>query len=186
MDMAKTTPKNKQTQQLKVDPTRPFYAAVGSVDIAVAAARTGLTDVQSRLSRVDLEPKVLAEQGRTLVITRVDALQKQAKTLPARAEAKFSEYVAELGETVEDLNVQYADLATRGRQLVGRIRRQQATQELKAETRKTVSKAKTTTSQTRKTADTAKRSAKATRTSAQKTAASATKATRAAAAKTGN
>ena len=184
--MAKNTPKSKQTQLIKVDVTRPFYAAVGSVDIAVAAARTGLTDVQSRLSRVDLEPKTLAEQGRTLVITRADALQKQAKTLPARAEVKLNEYVAELGETVEDLNVQYADLATRGRQLVGRIRRQQATQELQAETRKTVTKAKTTTSQAKKTAGTAKRSAKATGTSAQKTAAAATKATRDAASKTGN
>jgi heparin binding hemagglutinin HbhA len=184
--MAKNTPKSKQTQQLKVDPTRPFYAAVGSVDIAVAAARTGLTDVQSRLSRVDLEPKALAEQGRTLVITRVDALQKQAKTLPARAEAKLTEYVSELGETVDDLNVQYADLATRGRQLVNRIRRQQATQELEAESRKTVTKAKTTTTQAKKTAGAAKRSAKATGTSAQKTAAAATKATRDAASKTGN
>jgi heparin binding hemagglutinin HbhA len=184
--MAKNSPKNKSSQQIKVDPIRPFYAAVGSVDIAVAAARTGLTDVQTRLSRVDLEPKAIAEQGRTLVITRVDALQKQAKTLPARAEAKLNEYVAELGETVEDLNVQYADLATRGRKLVGRIRRQQATQDLKAETRKTATKAKTTTSQAKKTASTAKRSAKATGTSAQKTAATATKATRDAASKTGN
>jgi heparin binding hemagglutinin HbhA len=184
--MAKNSPKNKSSQQIKVDPTSPFYAAVGSVDIAVAAARTGLTDVQTRLSRVDLEPKAIAEQGRTLVITRVDALQKQAKTLPARAEAKLNEYVAELGETVEDLNVQYADLATRGRKLVGRIRRQQATQDLKAETRKTVTKAKTTTSQAKKTAGTAKRSAKATGTSAQNTAGAATKATRDAASKTGN
>jgi heparin binding hemagglutinin HbhA len=176
----------KRTQQTKVDPTRPFYAAVGSVDLAVAAARSGLTDVQTRLSRVDVEPKALAEQGRTLVITRVDALQKQAKTLPARAEAKLNEYVAELGETVEDLNVQYVDLASRGRRLVGRIRRQQSTQELQAETRKTVTKAKTTTTQAKKAAGTAKRSAKATGTSAQKTAAAATKATQDAAAKTGN
>jgi heparin binding hemagglutinin HbhA len=178
--------KTKRTQQIKVDPTRPFYAAVGSVDIAVAAARNGLTDVQTRLSRVDLEPKALAEQGRTLVITRVDALQKQAKTLPARAEAKLNEYVAELGETVDDLNVQYVDLASRGRRLVGRIRRQQSTQELQAETRKTVTKAKTTTTQAKKAAGTAKRSVKATGTSAQKTAAAATKATQDAAAKTGN
>jgi heparin binding hemagglutinin HbhA len=185
--MAKTTPKNTpKNQQFKVDATRPFYAAVGSVDIAVSAARTGLTDVQSRLSRVDIEPKALAEQGRTLVVTGVDVLQRQAKTLPARAEAKLNEYVAELGETVEDLNVQYADLATRGRQLVGRIRRQQATQELETETRKTVTKAKTTTTQAKRTAGTAKRSAKATGTSAQKTAAAATKAARDAASKTGN
>jgi heparin binding hemagglutinin HbhA len=178
--------KAKRSQQIKVDPTRPFYAAVGSVDIAVAAARTSLTDVQTRLSRVELEPKALAGQGRTIVVTRVDALQKQAKTLPARAEAKLNEYVADLGETVEDLNEQYTDLAARGRQLVARIRRQQATQELKAEARKTTTRAKTTTTQAKKAAGTAKRSAKATGTSAQKTAAAATKATQDAAAKTGN
>jgi heparin binding hemagglutinin HbhA len=178
--------KTKRTQQIKVDPTRPFYAAVGSVDIAVAAARTGITDVQTRLSRVDLEPKALADQGRTLVATRVDALQKHARTLPARAEAKLNEYVADFGGTVDDLNGQYVDLAARGRNLVGRIRRQKATQELQAETRSTVTRAKTTTSQAKKAAGTAKRSAKATGTSAQKTAAAAAKATQDAAAKTGN
>jgi hypothetical protein len=39
----------KRSQQIKVDPTRPFYAAVGTFDIAVAAARSSLTDVQTRL-----------------------------------------------------------------------------------------------------------------------------------------
>jgi chromosome segregation ATPase len=175
----------KRSQQIKVDPTRPFYAAVGTFDIAVAAARSSLTDVQTRLSRVDLEPKALADQGRT-VVTRVDALQKQAKTLPSRAEAKLNEYVADLGETVDELNGQYVDLAARGRKLVNRIRRQQATQDLQVETRKTVTKAKTTTTQAKKAAGTAKRSAKATGSSARKTAATATKATQDAAAKTGN
>jgi hypothetical protein len=178
--------KTKRSQQIKVDPTRPFYAAVGSVDIAVAAARTGLSDVQTRLARVDLEPKILAGQGRTLVLTGVDALQKQAKTLPARAEAKLNEYVSDLGETVDDLNGQYVDLAARGRKLVARIRRQQSTQELRGEARSTVTKAKTSTTQAKKAAGTAKRSAKATGTSARKTAAAATKATQDAAAKTGN
>jgi heparin binding hemagglutinin HbhA len=176
----------KRSQQIKVDPTRPFYAAVGTFDITVAAARSSLTDVQTRLSRVDLEPKALADQGRTIVVTRVDALQKQAKTLPSRAEAKLNEYVADLGETVDELNGQYVDLAARGRKLVNRIRRQQATQDLQVETRKTVTKAKTTTTQAKKAAGTAKRSAKATGSSARKTAATATKATQDAAAKTGN
>ena len=61
----------------KVNPIRPFYAAVGGVDIAVAVARTGLTDVQTRLAKVELEPKALASQVR----------RPRPRTLPARVEA---------------------------------------------------------------------------------------------------
>ncbi len=169
----------------KANPTRPFYAAVGGVDAAVARARTGLSDVQTRLAQVDLEPKALADQGRTIVITRVDALQQVATAVPARVEATINELVAELGETVEDLNKSYVDLAVRGRDLVNKIRRQQATQDLKAETTKTTTKAKTTRTQAKKAAGTARSSAKATGTSAAKTAAAAVKATQDAADKTG-
>ena len=146
----------------KANPIRPFYAAVGGVDIAVAVARTGLTDVQTRLSKVELEPKALVGQ-----------MQAEAKALPARVEAKISELVAELNGTV------------RGKDLVGRIRRQQATQDLKTETKKTVSKAKTGATQTKKATATAKSSAKATGTAAKKTATTAQKATADAADKTG-
>ncbi len=107
----------------KANPIRPLYAAVGGVDIAVAKARTGLTDVQTRLndvqtrlSKVDVEPKALVGQGRTLVVARVDELQKVANTLPARVEAKINELVAELGGTVEDINKQYVELAVRGKE----------------------------------------------------------------------
>src|SRR3954454_17549481 len=181
-DMARTT------DQTKIDPTRAFYAAVGGVDVAVAFARTGLSeaqtrlaeaqtrlaDAQTRLAQADSEPKVL-----------VDGLQKEAKAPPSRVEALLNEYVAELGDTVEDLNKQYVDLAARGRTLVGRIRRQEATKELKSEVKSTTSRAKTATTQTRKAAGTAKRSTKATGTSARKTASATKKAARGAAAKTG-
>jgi heparin binding hemagglutinin HbhA len=183
----------------KANPIRPLYAAVGGVDVAVAKARTGLTDVQmrlndvqtrlndvqTRLSKVDVEPKALVGQGRTLVVARVDELQKVANTLPARVEAKINELVAELGGTVDDLNKQYVELAVRGRDLVARIRRQQATQDLKAEVKKTTTRAKTTTTQAKKTASTAKSSAKATGTSAKKAAGAAKKAVEDAADKTG-
>ena len=172
----------------RIIPTRAFYAAVGSVDVAVAAARTGLAeaqtrlaeaqtrlaDAQNRLAAVDFEPKVL-----------VGGLQKEAKALPARVEALVNEYVAELGGTVDDLNKQYADLAARGRTLVNRIRRQEATKETASQVKRTTTRAKTATTQTRKAAGTAKSSAKATGTSARKTASAAGKATRGAAAKTG-
>ena len=47
-DMAKTI-----STTNKANPIRPFYAAVGGVDVAVALARTGLTDVQTRLAKVE-------------------------------------------------------------------------------------------------------------------------------------
>jgi heparin binding hemagglutinin HbhA len=162
------------TQQNKIDPIRPFYAAVGGVDVAVAYARTSLTEAQTRLASVDFEPKALA-----------DGFQKEAKNLPNRVEAFVDVYRAEFSGTVDELNKQYVDLAARGRNLVNRIRGQQATQELKAEARKTSSKAKTTTTQTKKAASTAKSSAKATGTSAKKTASATKKATQGAAQKTG-
>jgi membrane protease subunit (stomatin/prohibitin family) len=168
--MARTT----STRSNRVDPTRPFYAAVGSVDAAVAYARNGLSEAQSRLSKVDLEPRAI----------------------PGRAQKLVNDYVADLGETVEDLNKQYVDLAQRGRTLLNRIRRQQATQDLKSSagtTRSTArSTAKRTAASTRRTAGAAKRtagtatgSARATGTSARKTASAAGKATRSAAGKTG-
>ncbi|HEX2550763.1 MAG TPA: hypothetical protein VHK64_04150 [Nocardioidaceae bacterium] len=177
----------------KANPIRPLYAAVGGVDAAVAAARTGLTeaqirinDVQTRLSKVDVEPKALVGQGRTLVVARVDELQKAANALPSRVEAKINELVAELGGTVDDLNKQYVELALRGQGLVARIRRPQATQDLKAEAKKTTTRAKTTATQAKKAASTARSSAKATGTGAKKTAGAAKKATQDAADKTGN
>ncbi len=169
----------------KANPIRPFYAAVGGVDVAVALARTGLTDVQTRLSKVEREPKALVDQGRTVVVTRVDELRGEAKNLPSRVEAKINELLAELNGTVDDLNKQYVELALRGQTLVARIRRQQATQDLKAEAKKTTTRAKTTATQAKKTAGTTKRSAKATGTSAKKTAGAAKKATTDAADKTG-
>jgi hypothetical protein len=185
------------TKSNKVDPTRPFYAAVGGVDAAVAYARTGLTEAQTRLAKVDFEPKSLANQGVTLVSSRVDDLRGEAKALPSRVQGAVNEYVAELGETVDDLNKQYVDLAARGRILVNRILGQAATQELEKQAKNTASRAKATGTSTKKTASqaarstsktakTAKSSAKATGTSAKKTAGAAKKATGDAAAKTGS
>jgi len=191
--MARTTSRRSN----KVDPTRPFYAAVGGVDAAVAYARSGFGEAQDRFSKVDLEPRALATQGRTIVTSRVDELQKEAKALPSRVEKLVNEYVSEFGGTVDDLNKQYVDLAARGRTLVNRIRRQQATQDTKKQAQTTTSRAKATGTSTKKTASqaarstsktakTAKSSAKATGTSAKKTAGTAKKATQGAAAKTGS
>ncbi len=81
--------------QNKIDPRRPFYAAVGGVDVAVAYARTGLTEAQTRLAKVDFEPKALADdlsqqyvdlaaRGRTLV----NRIRRQQATQDLKSEAK--------------------------------------------------------------------------------------------------
>ncbi|MDQ3616092.1 MAG: hypothetical protein M3393_05600 [Actinomycetota bacterium] len=190
--MAKTN-----TRQFKLDATRPFYAGVGVVDLAVEIARTTATDVQARFSKVELEPK---------------ALRQDAKEAQAKIEARVNETVAEAAET-------YGDLAARGKHLVSRIRRQQATQDAKAAGKTTVAKAKTTRTQTvnaadssttaakdatkraanssktaakttktaaKNTGNTARRNVKATSTSAKKAASATTKATADAAAKVGD
>ena len=154
-------------EQNQVDPTRPFYAAVGGFDVAVGYARTGITEAQRVLAKVDLEPRAIA-----------GGVQKEAKALPSRVEALVAEYV-------DDINQQYVDLAARGRTLVNRIRGQQATKDAEAEAKRTTTRAKTTRTETRKAATTVRSSAKATGTSAKKTASATKKAAQAAAAKTG-
>jgi len=182
----------RQIKQNRAVATRPLYAAVGAGDLAVAFARSAAGDVQTRLAKIELQPKTLrdelgkgAKDAQTRLETRVAELQKEAQAFPGKVEALVNGYLAALNDTVEDLNKQYLDLAVRGNELVVRIRRQQATQDLKTETKKTVSKAKTTATQTQKAGSTAKRSAKATGTTAKKSASAAKKATGDAAAKTG-
>lgn len=156
-------------QQFKIDPTESFYVAVGAGDLAVELARTAAVDVQSRFSKLDLEPTVLREQARTALgsgvnslkdprevqaklAARVSDLQAEAMALPSRLEGYFNENVA-------NLDVTYAALAVRGKVVVDRIRKQEAAKEAKAAAGTAVAKAKTTSTQTAKTAKTAKKSA---------------------------
>lgn len=170
--------------------TRPLYAVVGATDLVVERARSYTADVQarvaevqSRVGKIDLEPKALRDQARTLVASR------------PQVESYVTDAVAEVTEA-------YGDLAARGHKLVQRVRNQQSTRDAEAATQTTVAKAKTARTQTtksakgtaataktatkstgrkttqsaKKTAGTAKSSAKATSTSAQKAAAATTEA----------
>ena len=83
--MATTTKK-----QFKIDATRPFYAAVGAGDLAIALARTTAADVQARAAKVDIEPKALRDQAVTLVNSRVEELQAEAKKAQAVFEARLA------------------------------------------------------------------------------------------------
>jgi len=191
------------TKQFKLDATRPLYAAVGVGDLAVEFARTAATDVQARISKVDLPED--AKGAQAMFEARVADFQSDAKKLPAKVESFVNETVAEATET-------YDDLAARGKNLVNRIRKQQATQDAKAAGNTAVAKAKTAKTQTSKSAQnsgtavknsaqntaqttasaardtgsTAKSNVRATTTSAKKTAEATTRATTDAASKVGN
>ncbi|MGA9747417.1 MAG: hypothetical protein WBQ50_08185 [Nocardioides sp.] len=184
----------------KFDATRPFYAAVGAGDLAVAFARTAATDVQASLAKVELEPQAIRAQASTLVSTRVEgfqgdakkaqaalesrfaAVQADAKALPTKLEKLVTDYLGELAKG-------YTDLAVRGEGFVAKVRKQEATQETVAAAKTTVTKAKTTKTQAKKAAKKTTKSttssAKATSTAAKKTASAATKAAADAADKAG-
>ena len=136
-----TSPSTKRNRQFRIDATRPFYAAVGAGDLAVAYARNTATEVQARVGRLQdlqVEPKALREQAVATVEARIAELQADAKALPGRVEQVVNEYVAELNKAIEELNKNYTDLASRGESFVARVRRQEATKQ-------TQSAAKTTT-----------------------------------------
>ena len=166
----------------KIDATRPLYAVVGATDLAVEYARKQTADVQARLSRIELEPKALGDQARTVLVTRIDELGKDAKeareTVEARAKEARTQVETYVNEAVAEVTDTYGDLAVRGRKLVNRIRRQQATQDAKAAAETTVAKVKTTRTQTTK-------SAKSTASTAKRATKSASKSTSTAAKKTG-
>ena len=201
---------------IKTEATRPLYAGVGVTDLAVAAVRDYVADVQKKLDGVqkdvqaritgfELEPKALQDQAVTVVAAGVDALSKDAKARRAAIEARVAELQAEAKAIPTTVTGTYAELARRGETLVERIRKQQSTQDAKASAATTTAKAKTTRTQAnkagsttakktakkasttaKKTSTAPKSSAKATATAAKKTASSSAQAATDAAAKVGD
>lgn len=167
--------------QTRIDPTRPFFAAVGSVDAAVAFARdpkaiptktvalvkesvTELSDtVTGTVDELNQQYVDLAARGRSLV----SRIRRQESTQRAKAEAKKTTSRA---KTTRTQTSRAADTATTS---------------AKSSAKVAGTSAKRAASNTAKTAGTARSSAKATGTSARKTAAATTKAAKDAAAKTG-
>lgn len=177
-----------KTKQLKLDATRPFYAAIGAGDLAVEFARTAAAELQGRFGKVDLEPKALREQARAAVNVRVEEFNKEARDAQARFEDRIDELQAEaralpgriedlVTEYVEELNEAYGELASRGRTLVTRIRRQQSTNDAVAHAETTVAKAKTGRTQTSKAAKSGTRTTKSSATKTARTARSTAKKT---------
>lgn len=208
---------------IRTEAARPFFAGVGITDLAVEVVRDYVTDLQKRLAEaqkslaeniaeLDFQPETLRKQARTVVNTRFEVLNKDAKTRREMVEARVAELQADakalpgkvqelVNENVATVNDTYGDLVKRGESLVGRIRKQESTQEVVKEAKVTVTKAKTTRTQAEKAAKAAaanvrtgakkrtaapRSSAKATVTAARKTAASAAKAVVEAAEKIGD
>ncbi len=171
---------------IKTEATRPIYAGVGVTDLAVGLVRDYVADaqkrfagvqkdVQTRVTKIDLEPKALREQAATVLNARVEALSKDAKARRAAIEARVAELQSDaqavpglvqsaLNENLAAVQGTYADLAQRGEKLVGRIRRQQSTKATASSAKTTTAKAKTTKTQatkaTKSTTSTAKKTAK--------------------------
>jgi heparin binding hemagglutinin HbhA len=173
--------------QNKVDPTRPFYAAIGSVDAAVAFARDFepkavpgrveelVSDYVSELSETvsgtvdDLNKQYvdLAARGRTLV----NRIRRQESTRAARAQASST---VSRAKTTTTQAKHTADTA-----------KDSGTRSAKETVSTAKNSARTTANRTKNAAGTTKSSAKATGTTAKKTASATKKATQDAAAKTG-
>jgi len=166
--------------------TKPLYAGVGVADLAIEAVRDYAADVQKKITDVRSDFKGFDFS--------TDALRKDAKAFPTKAQKYLDENVATVTDT-------YDGLVGRGENLVKRIRNQESTKATVKSAKTTTAKAKTTKTQatkatkstaksTKKTAAKksapAKRSAKATGTAAKKTAASAASATTDAATKVGD
>ena len=166
---------------IKTEATRPLYAGVGVTDLAVAAVRDYVADVQkkfdgvqkdvqARITSFEFEPKALRDQAVTVVSARVDALSKDAKARRAAVEARVAELQADAMAIPTTVTGTYAELAKRGETLVERIRKQQSTKDAKASAATTSAKAKTTKTQAKKASSTtAKKTAKKASTTAKKT-----------------
>jgi DNA repair ATPase RecN len=117
-------------EQFKTEAVKPLFAVAGATELAVELARGYATEAQTRVSKVELEPKTLQAQART----RVEDLKGEAKDAQARFEARVNElqkdakdfpakFEARLNEALEELNTTYADLQVRGEKFVRAIRK---------------------------------------------------------------
>jgi heparin binding hemagglutinin HbhA len=140
--------------------SKPFYAAAGGVDLAVAQLRklpVVATELQNELAQLPTKAKQIdVDTIRTTVTRTADAASERAT------------------ET-------YDELVERGRKLVTAIRNQSATKQLEAQLRQTTRAAKATATTARDSVTRTRTSAKATATTAKKSAARTTTAAKGAA-----
>jgi len=132
-------------ETIKTEAVKPLYAVAGATEVAYEFARgyaveaqktaTGrLNEVQTRVSKLEREPKALQNQAVALVNARVEELQKDAKDAQAKFEARIAELQkdakafpkkvqTEIDDAVTELAKTYADLVDRGEKLVAAVRK---------------------------------------------------------------
>jgi hypothetical protein len=143
--MAKT---QYNVEKLKAEAVKPLFAVAGATELAVDLARGYATEaqkraqqaqgrldaVQSRVARVERDPKALQEQARRLVNERIEELTGEARDAQARFEARLKDLQkdardfpqrvqAQIDEALEELAGTYADLAKRGEKFVAALRK---------------------------------------------------------------
>jgi len=140
-DMAKQF----NVDQFKTEAVKPLFAVAGATEIAVDRARSYATEaqkaaqdrldaVQTRVSKVERDPKALQNQAVTAVNARLEELTKDAKEAQAKFEARIAELQKDareiparlqkqLEDAVKELTDTYADLAVRGEKFVAAIRK---------------------------------------------------------------
>ena len=124
---------------------KPLYAVAGATEVAYEFARgysieaqktatQRLNDVQTRVSKIEREPKALQNQAVSLVNARITELQKDAKDAQNKFEARVAELQKEaralpkkvqkeIDDTVTELAKTYADLVDRGEKIVAAVRK---------------------------------------------------------------
>jgi hypothetical protein len=171
---------------IKSEATRGLYAGAGAADLAVAAVKVYVADVQKRIEgvqkdvtgRVDgvqksvssFTPKSLRDQAITVVNTRVEALTEDAKARRAAVEGRVAELQAEakalptrmqtlVNDNVTTANETYVDLAKHGESVVKKLRSTPEAKQTVKDAKTTVSKARTATTQAKAAGSTTKKAA---------------------------
>ena len=132
-------------ETLRTEAVKPLYAVAGATEVAYELARgyaaeaqkqatERFSDVQSRVAKVERDPKALQNQALSVLNARIEELQKEAKDAQAKFEKRVEELQkdakaypakvqAQVEEALEDLVKAYAELTQRGEKLVAAVRK---------------------------------------------------------------
>ena len=132
-------------ETLRTEAVKPLYAVAGATEVAYELARgyaaeaqkqagERFNDVQSRVAKVERDPKALQNQALGVLNARIEELQKDAKDAQAKFEKRVEELQkdakayparvqAQVEDALEDLVKAYAELTQRGEKLVAAVRK---------------------------------------------------------------
>jgi hypothetical protein len=119
---------------LKTEAVKPLYAVAGATEVAYEFARGYTAQAQTRVSKIERDPRALQGQALSLVNARIEELQKDAKDAQAKFEARVNELQKdaralpkkvqnEIDDTVTELAKTYADLVDRGEKIIAAVRK---------------------------------------------------------------